>query len=304
MSNTIHHSALTTRIQRLLDGDHRIEDIGKIYLGLRTNNFGRKGFREIGDFIAHPDERERGPIIERMQDMRVAFKPMFDRLFGTENFEASDYTARMQANFNMATDQQIKDITGFRTRKPAQRALAEAITKFTQSYYDLITPKERELLIRLGDSVIWNPALHGQDVFSDFQSVLVQNQLISKADRQKLNHARSAIILHAIDVFHGTQMKVGNDLSAELKAGFNNDDKFLEVTATLTLNTLPKPAAMKVGLLWTDLNAHDHTALALHDHPGPWDSPIEIRDGLISPIAPLDTNASIKTSGELTIHLK
>jgi hypothetical protein len=45
--------ALKARVDRLLGGDYRPEDLTHIFLALRSSSYGRESIRELGDFVAH-----------------------------------------------------------------------------------------------------------------------------------------------------------------------------------------------------------------------------------------------------------
>lgn len=58
------------RVQRLLSGDCRIEDLDRIFLGLRSRRDSRDSMREIRD--SHRDEREKGPATQRVRDLAAS----------------------------------------------------------------------------------------------------------------------------------------------------------------------------------------------------------------------------------------
>lgn len=60
---------LRLRAKRLIRGDRRIDDIDRFYLDLRDRTHGRASFREIGDFVAHRGERNRGPVTQNARDV-------------------------------------------------------------------------------------------------------------------------------------------------------------------------------------------------------------------------------------------
>lgn len=64
------------RASRLAAGTASTEDIATIFLHLRRRSFGNKLVSEIGDFVAHSDERDRGVALSFAQDLSdaVSFK--------------------------------------------------------------------------------------------------------------------------------------------------------------------------------------------------------------------------------------
>lgn len=279
----IHDKHIENRLRRLMSGDLNISDVEKIYSGKRFFSYGRASFREIADFAAHPDLRNRGPITDRIRDMRTTFKPMIDRAFESSEAKIDQIFDRAESNLRMATDEQIARLSGGRRRKGAAAILKSALEKLRRGDGNL-TPDEELLALNFGDRVIWNPALRAQEVFEDFKIVMLKNGLMSSKNVAFLEVARSLIVLHAIAVMHGTEFDIGDGIGGVLQAGYNNKEGCLEVTAGLHLTGYPKRVTLKLGLFWTDLKAFDHIGEPLTSYPGPWDFPIEIRGCKLHPI--------------------
>lgn len=62
------HDDLRIRARRLATGRHRVEDLDRLFLGLRDRDSGRMSVREIGDFVAHRGERQKGPVTQTARD--------------------------------------------------------------------------------------------------------------------------------------------------------------------------------------------------------------------------------------------
>lgn len=279
----LHDENLKARLQRLLEGGREIDDISKLYLGKRSASYGRASFRELADFVAHPDLRNRGPVTDRIRDMRTTFKPMLDRGL-KETVELGDVLARAESNFRMATDEQVTKLSGGRKRKEAERILTSALEKMRNPMPPSLSLDEKRVAMGFGDRLIWNPALTGHLIFEDFKYVIVKNGLVKASEQARLENIRALVILHAISVTHGVAFDLGDGMTGELQAGFDNQYGCLEVTAALRLVGYPKAVTMKVGLLWTDLQGVTHLSAELTDHPGPWESAIEVKNGVLSPI--------------------
>ncbi|MFG1426410.1 hypothetical protein [Roseixanthobacter glucoisosaccharinicivorans] len=283
-SSSLHDEHLRARLARLMSGDLRPEDVAKLYIGKRSSSYGRASFREIADFAAHPDLRNRGPVTDRIRDMRTTFKPMLDRAISGDSPPIQEILDRAESNFRMATDEQIARFSRGLKRKVAEPLLKSAVAKMRRGAIRAMTSAEQKIVVNFGDSVIWNPALRGQDVFDDFKFVMMKNGLVGQADGARMDSARAVVILHAITVMHGAAFDIGDGLVGELQAGFENRDGCLEVTAALKLRGYPKQVSIKVGLFWTDLQGQDHVGPKLAGRAGPWNFPIEIRDGKLEPI--------------------
>ncbi|MCP4409272.1 MAG: hypothetical protein GY807_16270 [Gammaproteobacteria bacterium] len=290
---SLHDADLKARLERLMGGDLQVDDITKLYVGKRSASHGRASFREIADFVAHPDLRNRGPVTDRIRDMRTTFKPMLDRSIKDETPSLEDLLARSVSNLRMASAEQIERLAGGRKRRQVEKILLSAVGKLRNGAVNALTKDEVRVAISFGDRLIWNPALRAQEVFEDFRHVMEKNGLLQKSDSRKLDSIRPLVILHAIAVMHGTAFDLGDGMTGELQAGFNNSYGCLEVTAILTLDDYPKDVFLKVGLFWTDLLGRDYVEPALIDHPGPWSFAIEILGACIKPIGNIAPNEAL-----------
>jgi len=301
--SSIHDEALKARVSRLIAGDLRVDDITGLYIGKRSSSYGRMSFRELADFIAHPDLRNRGPVADRIRDMQTTFRPLFDSTLKDKKPSLDDLIARCESNFRMANDEQISRLSGGRNRQQVQRVLTSSVKKIGNGELGKLSEDEEGLAIAFGDRVIWNPALHAQVVFDDFKHVLLKNRLLAKEEANKLDQARSLVVLHALTVLHGTAFDLGDGMTGELQAGFQNPNGCLEITALLSLEGYSKNVTMKVGLFWTDLQGHEFVNPSLMEHPGPWKFGIELKDSRIVPIGTVIPNEEIP-KGTAVIRVK
>jgi hypothetical protein len=64
--------SLRVRVERLLRGDFRPEDLNHLFLYLRAHSHGAWSIVEVGDFIAHRDRRKKGPVTQAARDFFYA----------------------------------------------------------------------------------------------------------------------------------------------------------------------------------------------------------------------------------------
>jgi hypothetical protein len=64
-------AGLRARVERLLDGDFRPDDVTRLFLYARDRCDGRESVQEVGDFVAHHDERTKGLITRTTRDWYV-----------------------------------------------------------------------------------------------------------------------------------------------------------------------------------------------------------------------------------------
>src|SRR5258708_34050870 len=121
--------------------------------------------REIADFAAHPDLREKGPVSQVVPDLITTFTPVLDRALGSQNPPIEKVLDRVVSNFRMATDEQLFRICGLsRSAKIVDVGLA----KMRKGEGELLTSVEGTVLSGLGDRLIWNPVFRGDEIFADF----------------------------------------------------------------------------------------------------------------------------------------
>ena len=165
---------------------------------------------------------------------------MIDNAFAPNSATIEQLLDRAESNLRMANDEQIKRFSNGLSRKQTEAALQLALEKMRAKALETLAPLEKLVLIRFGDSVIWNPALKAQEVFEDFRSVMIKNKLMAEKDSSKLEGARALIILHAITAMHGTEFDLGDGVVGTLQAGFDNQYGNLEITTVLHLTGYPK----------------------------------------------------------------
>ena len=61
-------AAQRARVERLLRGDFRVDDLTRLFLYARDRCDGREPVQEVGDFVAHHDERTKGLITRVTRD--------------------------------------------------------------------------------------------------------------------------------------------------------------------------------------------------------------------------------------------
>ncbi|WP_205633342.1 hypothetical protein, partial [Devosia elaeis] len=117
---SIHQRGLRSRVKRLLEGRAEAADVGHIFAGLRSNAGDHESFREIGDFAAHPDLRNRGPSTNRLKDFVTVFAPLLARASGKE-LPIERVLDRALANLRMLEDHQVRSRFPFKSRSDLEK---------------------------------------------------------------------------------------------------------------------------------------------------------------------------------------
>jgi hypothetical protein len=268
---------LRSRAGRLMRGDFRTEDVDRLFLGQRARARNRACFREIGDFVAHRDVREKGLITQVGRDIFTSVDVWSLKLRDRDPSRA-DISRAAHANLCLASDEQLESGCGCR-RVIARKRLESALGKVDRN--ERPTDLEFRVLEYLGFHFIWRPAFTSDQLFAEFKEVLTLNGIIRKADGSALNDAKTFLSLYALALMHGSSIVLDDGQRARLFSGFANRERRLEVKVKIVFNELAKPVMTPVCLFLTDLRPEEHcdpdlltpSNPVLMDH---WAAPIEI----------------------------
>src|SRR5882672_12565751 len=98
---------LRHRARRLMDGDFRTGDLDRLFLGQRDRAGNRDCFREIGDFVAHRDTRQKGLVTQVGRDIFTSVDVWSLKMRGRDP-SWSDISRAAYANLRLASDDQLK----------------------------------------------------------------------------------------------------------------------------------------------------------------------------------------------------
>lgn len=277
---------LRLRAKRLLSGQRRIEDLDRLFLDQRDRHHGKPSFREVGDFVAHRKERQKGLVTQIARDVFTSVS-VWSLAFRDQKPSRADIVRAAWANFRLASDLQLKQGCGLR-RPLAKSRLESGLAKFERG--DTITDEELKVILYLGNRFIWKPAFTDDQLFDEFSDVLRKNAIIAQADMAALLDAKPFITLYAIACMHGSTIQLDDPLNGQLLAGYANRQRNLEVKVQIRFDDAPKPIFSPVCMFLTALKPEDHCEAALLAlrtdwHPHVWSDPLEINaDGRLAPI--------------------
>ena len=214
---------LRHRARRLLTGDFRTGDLDRLFLGQRDRAWGRAAFREIGDFVAHRDTREKGLITQVGKDVFTSVDVWSLKMRGSEPSWV-DIARAAEANLRLASDKQIRSGCGCQ-RGAAKMRMRNALAKIDRR--ERPTDQEIKALDYLGNRFIWKPAFTSGQLFAEFKEVLIRNDIVVKTDTEAFNKAEAFIALYALSIMHGSTIVMDDANKARLYAGCANRDRFL-----------------------------------------------------------------------------
>jgi hypothetical protein len=238
---------LRIRVERFLKGDFRPDDLTRLFLWLRERSFGVASIREIGDFVAHSDEKIKGVVTNeaktffRFLRFRSAYIAPDIRPIDLSDLP-SDFCDAMRGNIGRVESSLIRRDTGLK-RKAGEAYLASALAKFCLrsdgrcELKDAMTPEEFAIVKCCMSYIVSKPAFTARDLVRDFGFVLNKNQLLAnEGERKALNTFNHHLTLFAVAYMHHARVILDDGWEANLEAG-ENEGK-LTVNAVAPVNRI------------------------------------------------------------------
>ena len=287
-------AASRARVQRLLSGDVRVDDLRMLFLYARDRCDGRECIQEIGGFVAHHEERTKGLITREVRDWFVTTwfqtsrygQPPLDNARLPANFPEV-----LQASFRRTPRTHLRDRAGLRYAD-AHRLLPSLIGKFAKNNDGTLaltaahTKVEYELINALMN-ITARPAFDDDDLFSDFCSTLKSHGLFAKGELSAFSALKPAITIFALSAMHKCVVRLDDVRRATLKV--NVDTEFLNVQAPVPAGGPPPRGGGQIlissAVFSTRLSPMDYCKFELLNRDG-LDRPLELETPaiLLSPL--------------------
>lgn len=264
------------RVLRVLGRDAHADDFKTLLLELRFKSRGRKRFRDIADFVAHREIRDRGAIAELVRDIFVSAR-VFTMLACGQVPSEDEAQAAAKANLRLATDLEIAEQCAM-TRRVAEASIDRAADMLRRGLY----PGDRERFVfnSYGNRLKWHPAFVARVLIDEWIDVLRDNKLLLPDEEAPMRASAEQLILYVLTLLHGAEIELVNKDRVVLQAGFFNTERMLEVKAHLIFNDIGKPVFMPLCVFLTDLQPEGRCAdVLLTSEPHGWDMPICLVDG-------------------------
>lgn len=272
---------LRIRVQRLLRGERRHDDFDRLFLGLRDRAGDRTIIREVGDFVAHRDERDRGTALQQTSDVLLSIQTFLKvRLDGT--FTLADIKEVAEANLRVATPAQLSARIRL-TRPEARGALKRGLAKLERG--EDVTRKERRTIDYLGGAFIWNPDFTDASLHRDLADALVDGGYLASSERPAWKAVQPFISLCVVSLMNGTSLVLNGSNRVILMAGYDNDDGLIEVKAQLQFEQSGKKVRMPFCLYLTALRAEDYCDPVMLAEPEQWDGHLDVLDDRLMPMS-------------------
>jgi hypothetical protein len=282
------------RVARLLSGTFRPDDLTGLFLYARDHCDGRETVAEIGHFIAHHHERNKGIVTRATRDWFTVARFHFSRFGpgGPHNLHAQKLPVATKEYFEIAANRIdariIRKSTGFNRSEAHKIAsnLADRLSVNPDGTWAMafsINKKELDLIQCLISNLVVRPAFDAERLVNEFFSTLKSNNLISKAEIRDHGDSISRLVqLYAVSAMHNCVVQIGDGSTTILKAAAEANQIVIRASVPS-----PAPGRPNVNLACDMFIAHldpathcDAEMLAAED----WDFEIEISlDRLLAP---------------------
>jgi len=276
-------TGLRGRVTRLLAGNFRADDLTRLFLYARDRCDGRESVQEIGDFVAHHNERSKGIVTQTLRDFFVIAQFQIPTLGQTID------GARLPSIFPEFLKAQAKRTTAqaFRQanirRSDAHKLLPSIIKKLQHNAdgtFALVpqhTNTEVALINCLCAHLTASPAFSLDRLFEDFSATLKSHGLLQRSEMRPFETLRPAIGLFAASLMHNCNIVLKDQSVSQLKINIS-DENDLTVLATVSVITAANPVLIAFPIFSTGLRPTaccDELLLA----GGPsWSSDVEVNE--------------------------
>jgi len=274
------NSGLRARIDRLLHGSVRAEDLSRLLLFARDHCDGRRTVREIGDFIAHHADRNKGLITEEARDWFLTTSFVLPLLHGNGILDLgklpSNISKVLTASYKRFDARILRNQAGLRYAD-AYKMLPEIIKKLahngdgTLSITHAHSACEIRLIEVLLSYIISRPAFDSEKLFSEFEASLQSNGLLRKDERNHFASVKPALALLAVSEMHNCSVDLENGNKCRLSA--NVSDGTIAVYAPVPIPGTPNFVSQ--AIFTSDLQSETYCAQSLLELPTPWTVDLE-----------------------------
>jgi hypothetical protein len=218
------------RVSRLISGDFRPDDLMGLFLFARDHCDGRESVTDIGDFIAHHNERDRGIVTRSTRDWCTVARYYASR-FGPQGalpFDTQRMPSVTRDYFKIAMNRIdvrfIAEKTGGMRKTKAHDLMLRLTERLRQNAdgtwalpHDL-TSQEFKLVECASSMMVVKPAFEPKRLCEDFLATLKSNGLITK---EEINTHKTdleiAVQLFAVATMHNSVIQIGDGTTVQLK---------------------------------------------------------------------------------------
>jgi hypothetical protein len=219
------------KVQRLLGSDFRSGDLSDLFLFARDHCDGRQTVVDIGDFVAHHSERDRGIITNSTRDFFTVVRYHMSTFMPNglrRPFDGARMPPATKNYFKIAANRieakTIREKTRLHRKEAHERLnnIANLLTKNDDETWILprdLTGIDMKLLECISSYLVLKPAFDSERLIEDFLATLKSNGLITREELRS-NRARLGEIvqLFAVALMHNCVVQIDDGTTTQLRA--------------------------------------------------------------------------------------
>ena len=217
-SGAIISTGLRGSIARLLGGDIRENDLHDLFFSMRAESGGRGIVSEIAHFMAHPDRRTQGIIVQEVRDF-FAFaklKAEIDNRSIITSALPPTFRDAMRGNLRRMRSKILLKQTGL-NRTRAQEVLESALSKISlQRGAGWLSADEARVANCVFRNLKGGAFFSDHDLFEDFCRIAHKLGLLNEKEKAVLRTSKPAFALFALSIMHDKIIDLGNNDEAKL----------------------------------------------------------------------------------------
>lgn len=225
------------RVVRLCEGRQKANDLDEIFLWLRSRPFGQSIVRDIGDFVAHPEERNQGQAWAHIR--RICDCLRFGVALNDPERQVSRdvFVGHVEAALNLVPKDQFKSSINIGHKKAAKiaRDVIPSLVGFSDGRPVAnrpVTGGENRVLHFLASKLTISAAYTRDEIAGALSFVLEKNSLFPTAVSSLPDHSVDAIMIYLITKLHGAHMAYRDGANVNLYGSRRDSDGMLLVYAT------------------------------------------------------------------------
>lgn len=267
-------------------GELNTRDLDVLFLWLRERSFGNRAVAEIGDFVAHSDERQKGFawngakwLFDQADFLGRRVPPHTALPVTVEQFRSAAL-----GGFELYPPAEVKTKLGI-GKKMARRALMSALDAVVEPQKTRLivsrdlTAREAEVLDYFSTRLISQPVFTGGTLVSQLQTCIVKNGLSANLSGGLPPSMRDFVVLYAVEKMHLAKIRQSDErivgLFASKAPAEPNGPEYLQISAGRTVSFQQREGNVIFPLYTTNLEAKDWCEPDLLEQ-FPWDMPLEI----------------------------
>jgi hypothetical protein len=235
-------TALRARVERLLRGDFRVDDITRLFLYARDRCDGRESIQEVGDFVAHHNERTKGLLTKTTKDWFSIAKFWGATVQAPISLDNLPNTLPDFLAANLRRKPRIIHPGTNITRREAESRLPHIISNFVHKADGSLaislahTWDDINLITLLVKNIVVKGAFNDDRLCDDLSSTLRTLGLLKREELAAFKKLKPLITLFAVSVMHNCEIVISDGSRIRLKAAAPADGHIV-VSAPIPIPT-------------------------------------------------------------------